>query len=410
MEAKLQLQKEISDTKVRLAEIGAMPNDQWTDDIAKEESELNGTMATLQKRWRATENSEQLATQKAEDRFSDESDEAALRLRGRVNTGRHLERLYNGKALDGAEAEWNKHKGLQDHQLDVDLIIPTDDELRTRAATSLPSHTPSSQQGQTVAYKFAPERWQFAGVSRPRVAPGQPYWAFVTAPATGYQLGKSEAVTESAATIVTKQLTPDATQVQVRIAQPDPHVWAAFEGILRSHISQVCISELDQEWLLGTGGLMADRDPAIAAPADGTKVLTWEDCRDAAHNQVDGRYAAEPSDVRFLTGRQTLQKMDQVYKDQSVDNATSGLDIIRQKSGGIQAGYYIPDPASDVQQALAIKGSGNYHVQPLWSGVDVLLDNITQAGKREVLLYATIYKDYAVLDANGLSRVSFKLA
>ena len=73
MDAKLALQKEINNAKVRLSEIGATATDQWTDEIQKEEAELNGTMSTLQKRWRAIENAEVLDKQKAEERFSDET-------------------------------------------------------------------------------------------------------------------------------------------------------------------------------------------------------------------------------------------------------------------------------------------------------------------------------------------------
>ena len=412
MEPKIQIQKELNDAKVRLSEIAALENEQWTDDIKAEEATLNGNMHTLMLRHRAAENAEQANVEKAAERFADTSDGAAekLRTRAQAELGATLADIYAGRLPSGAMAEFNSELGLTNNKLSIDFILDSDSELRIRAAMALPTLTPASQQGQVVGYRFPPERFGFSGGDRPRVAEGQPWWAFISSAASSEELAKGAAVTESSATVSTVQATPEAVQSLVRIQQPDPQIWRAMEGVLRTHIRAVVTADLDKLWLRGNGGLIAETDPAIAAPTAPTDVVTWETLRDLPHDQVDGRYASAPSDVRFLVGRESVKAFDGVYKEASKDSLASGYDILRQKSGGVESAFHIPMPeASKVQQGLAIKGSGRYMVQPVWQGVEILFDNITLAGKREVKLYATMYTDFIVVDASGLARVAFKL-
>ena len=333
-----------------------------------------------------------------------------LRTRAQAELGSGLADIYAGAETKGAFNEWNKELGLSDNRIDVDFILDTDDELRTRAATALPTNTPASQQGAVVGYRFPPERFSFSGGDRPRVAEGKPWWAFVSSAASAEQLDKGAAVTESNATITTKQATPEAVQSLVRIQQPDPQIWRAMEGVLRTHIREVATAELDKHWLVGNGGILATSNPAIAAPTNPTDNVTWENLRDMPHDQVDGRYASAPSDVRFLVGRQSIATFDKLYKASSVDSIVSGYDVLREKSGGVESAFHIANPASNIQQGFVIKGAGRYMVQPIWQGVEILFDNITLAGKREVLLYATLYSDFILVDATGLARVAFKLA
>ena len=115
-------------------------------------------------------------------------------------------------------------------------------------------------------------------------------------------------------------------------------------------------------------------------PTPETGVETFARYRAAIYSSVDGRYAMESGGVRLLVGPKTYENMSTIYRGNNADD--SALDSLMRISGGVRVSAHVPAPASNIQQAVTARGMGLRHaVGPIWSGIDLIFDNVTSRGQ-----------------------------
>ena len=116
--------------------------------------------------------------------------------------------------------------------------------------------------------------------------------------------------------------------------------------------------------------------------------------------RVDGRFAAEQSDIKVLMGSGTYAHAGSTY--QSTPHL-SALDALMAKVP-VRVSANIPDVASTKQNNVVRLGSRNDYVQPLWSGVTIIVDEVTGSGKGEIEVTAVLLTNTKILRQSGFHK------
>ena len=80
-------------------------------------------------------------------------------------------------------------------------------------------------------------------------------------------------------------------------------------------------------------------------------------------------------------------------------------------SGGVRVGKHIPDAATgnNDQSVIAALGNAMNAVAPVWQGVSLIVDEVTQAKEGEIIITAVQLFNFAILRADGFARLAVQL-
>ena len=151
--------------------------------------------------------------------------------------------------------------------------------------------------------------------------------------------------------------------------------------------------------LLGTGGLTPRTGDAASEATFATyRGLVY----DAA--TVDGRYAGGGEDIRLAIGPATYAHAGGIYRTANSD--FSALENLMTATGGVRVSAHIPDPTTNDQDVIVRKGMRRAMVAPIWLGLDIIYDEVTQAATGNVVLTAVAMFSLKILrDADFVRRV-----
>lgn len=343
-------------------------------------------------------------------------------LREKANLGAYIRAAATGRAPGGAEHEYAQAMGCEGF-VPLSMFGETAEDraarregVEERAVTAAPADA-SLQRNQDPILPAIFDRsvagW--LGIEMPTVPTGIKSYPVITQSVGGGMVAEDADALETAGVITPYDAEPKRIAGAFRIRKEDMARIEDLEDSLRMNLNQVLADKLDDQLLNGDGtganldgflSLLADP----AAPAAG--VETYVRYQSAFSSHIDGFYATQPTDVRFLLGPHTMRHMLSVYR--ANEDATTAFKLLSMDYGGARSTRRIADPASNIQQAIVGRmnpAGDRVAVAPTWMGVEVVRDPYTSAKAGQVVCTATaLVGGVVLLRPDVYVQDSFRLA
>ncbi len=400
-----------SEIRQKLNEISGLEGDAFTDEIRAESAELEKEFGGLDTQFRAA----LIAEGGDETTETEGREEAELRaLTDGVMLGSYLSTALAGASLDGREAELNQHIGLDDAVIPWAAIAPKVEhraEVRVDAVTASPATTSVGQQS-IIERVFADSAAAYLGVDLPTVPVGVANFPVLTSGADGSTVEKDAEVDATAATFTPNTLSPMRLQASYLFRREDRAVLAGMEDALRADLSGALSEALDKAVIAGQAadptipgflgtGLVAP-NPLPSVVADFAAYVS------SVASRLDGRFAMSAGDVRLLVGADTVSHMHSLF---SAGSGESAAGYLARLFGGLRVSAHVPAKTNaNVQGGVVARGNQRAAVAPVWEGVALIRDEVTQAAKGQLKLTVVMLYSFAIVRSAQFSRVAFKLA
>ena len=158
--------------------------------------------------------------------------------------------------------------------------------------------------------------------------------------------------------------------------------------------------KLDYEAIAGDEGLLHGSN---LDDHDSTETAAFADYLSRfAYARVDGRHAAQTTDVRAIVGVETYAHMGVSYRSDNADFTV--LDSLSAKTGGVRVSPHVPVADQNKQNAVVRLGSRRDMVQPVWAGVTIIVDEVTLSGKGEIEITAVLLMNTKILRVAGFHK------
>ena len=314
--------------------------------------------------------------------------------------GRILAAVHSRKNTDGREAEVQAHYKLGGNELPHAM-------LEFRAQTQAPTNG-ATQQAEIIQPIFGQTGAAFLNIPMPTVEAGAATYPIISSRPTPETPADGATVTADipAGSFTADLLKPQAGQAQVEFSREDAASFPSMSESLGRVIVDSVGFELDRQMLIhATEGLLT---AGLTAPGNPGAQAVFADYRSALNDQVNGREAGQASDCRILLGSSTYAHADTKFR--TTDSELSALDWLMAKSGGVRVHVAVPAVVGKRQDAIIAKALGQQHaVMPVWSSVQLVVDEITKLQKRLIVLTAIQLFAFKVLRADGFARVRFQV-
>ena len=314
------------------------------------------------------------------------------RLTGRANAGSIIQAVTEKRNCQGAELELQQAHGLAENQIPLDMLRV---EQRAAGVTTAPTNVGTSQ-AEIVQPVFSNGAGAYLGITRPTVAAGDAvYPVLATRPDVGGPHSDSSDVPETDSTFNADLLAPERIQASSMYRRVDAARFPNMDSALRMALNSGLEEKLDYEVLRGTEGLLT-----------GSKLSNHNKTGETTHAQylsqfcfgrVDGRYAAEQSDIKVLMGSGSYAHAGSTY--QSTPHL-SALDALMAKIP-VRVSAHVPAVASTKQNNVVRLGMRSDYVQPMWMGVTIIVDEISGSGKGEIEVTAVLLTNTKILRSGG---------
>ena len=389
------LQIKGSSIRARLLAINALEGDAYTDEIRSESDRLTTEYTDVETRLRAALVVEGDETEKRALEYQNGSTPEArelLELTGRANAGAIIMAVTEKRNSIGAELELQQHHKLAENQIPLDMLRV---EQRAAGVTTAPTNVGTSQ-AEIVQPVFANGAGAFLGIDRPTVAAGDAvYPVLATRPDVGGPHSDSSDVPETDSTFDADLLAPERIQASSMYRRVDAARFPNMDAALRMALNAGLEERLDYEVLRGSEGLLT-----------GSKLTNHNKSGETSHAQylsqfcfarVDGRYAAEQSDLKVLMGSGTYAHAGSTYQ---TNPHMSALDALMAKVP-VRVSAHVPAVASTKQNNVIRLGSRIDYVQPMWMGVTIIVDETSGSGKGEIEVTAVLLTNTKILRSDG---------
>ncbi|MDE0030625.1 MAG: hypothetical protein OXU42_14625 [Deltaproteobacteria bacterium] len=373
---------------------GILDKDEKTDADRDELKKLTTRAANLEGELRAAIVAEPDATG-----IETRSDPESRELDGlitRASVGEIFDAVISQGQTDGATRELQQHFGLSGNRVPLALI--------QRAYTPAPSDV-GANQSPIIPAVFPNSAAAWCGVDMPTVGVGEAVYPVLTNDDAAGDVDAGASVTETTGSFTSDVLKPRRIQASFFYRREDAALFAGMDSALRMNLSDALSSGLDKYIVAKMAAGLTDfgNDPTAGSTE------TFGSYRKTIFDAVDGVYAMDASGVKLLVGPKTYGHMSGLYRGNNADD--SALDSVMRISGGVRVSAHVPDPASNVQQAVIARGLEHRHaVSPIWDGIEIIYDNVTKASTGEIVLTAVMLMNFKVIRADGYVRHAFKLA
>ena len=339
-------------------------------------------------------------------------------LLGKATLAGYIRAAISGKSLVGAEAEAGDAFGCPGQVplalFELERRTEKTDGLETRAVTPAPGTTGIAL-APTVPMLFDQSIAEFLGIEMPSVQGGVPGYPVVSTSLQAGMKAKSAAAAEAEGAITVTTATPKRLTGSFRITREDLAILPSLEGTLRQNLMRVLSDALDGQILNGDNtdaNLNGLFNQLTNAPAPGANAETFARYVAALASHIDGLFATTQQDVRALVGPHTYRHAASVFATN--DDSMSASTYLMEKYGGVRASRRIADPVNDIQQAVIVRrnpAGDRVGVAPVWSGLELIRDAITGAGKGEIVVTGLAMVGGVVLLRSGVYvEDSFRLA
>ena len=317
----------------------------------------------------------------------------------KANVGEIFDAALSKRSVDGASAELQKHYGLDQNQVPLALLVrswPDADKLETRAVTPAPGNVGQEQQT-IVPYVFPMSAAMFLGVDMPTVSVGEQVYPVLTSELAVGTPAENAEQAETTGAFSADVLSPARLQASFFYSREDRARFAGMDAALRENLSMGLSDGLDKQIIAGTNGLLTGTNLGNHAASAVTTFDNYID--DFAYGRVDGRYASTASEVKVVVGSGTYSHAGSVYRNTSVDR--TALDRLMEITGGVRVSAHVPAVASKKQNAVIRLGKNRDMVTPIWEGVTIIPDEVTQAKAGQIVITAVMLHAVKILRMDG---------
>ena len=303
------------------------------------------------------------------------------------NVGEIFDAALGKRAVDGASAEIQKHYGLDVNQVPLAMLVKdwADDDLEKRAVTPAPGNV-GQEQNSIVPYVFPQSAATFLGISMPTVPVGEAVYPVLTKKLDVGTPAENAEQDETTGSFSADVLSPSRIQAAFFYSREDRARFAGMDAALRQNLIEGLDDGLDAEILSGTNGLFTGTN--LANNNQTTNDTFDSYLSNLCWNQIDGRYAAMASDLSMVVGAATLKDLGATYRNTSVDR--SALDRLMELTSGVRVSAHVPVPATNRQNVVIRRGMSMTAVAPVWEGITIIPDEVTQAKKGQLVITAVM--------------------
>ena len=413
-----------SEIRTRLAEIAGLADDALTDEIRSESDKLTTEYRSVETQHRAALVAESAELTEAETRGDldgpDAETRALMDLQGRVSFGRYLSGFANQEQLSGAERELAEHRGLAT----AGNVIPWDAllgaapavELRADAVTPAPASGNPVNQAEILQRVFSRGAVARLGVSMPSVAVGTASYPVIGTGQSAAFVAADAEKDAAAGAITPNALGPVRLQARVQFRVEDAMSVMGLESALREDLSRAISDQLDAQVVsLGDarvrGFLATAANGGLADYTDPTVAVDFAAAAEQAARGVDGKYAGAENELSWVVGVGTYTKLAGLIQS---NDSVSATERLRRLLRDFMASANIPAVASTIQSGIIAKlgamDSGMNAVAPIWEGLRLIRDEVTNADKGQIQVTAVCLHNFKVLRADGFVRTKLKLS
>ena len=411
-----------SEIRQRLNEIAGLEGDALTDEIRAEGDTLNTEYRDVETKLRAAVVAEDQPAGEHRDDTMDAETRAFVQVRNRTRLGRYFEAFLDQTPLTGAEAEVNEHRGLsvQGNVLPWDALLPAAGaggvEVRADVVTPAPATGNPTNQQQIIQRVFARAGVRRLGVMMPSVPVGTASYPVIATGQSPEFVDKDAAKEAEAGSINANLLAPVRLQARVQLRIEDLMTTLGLEDAWREDLTLSLMDKLDAQ-VLGAGnaqvrGFLATKaNGGLADYADPSEVVTFATAAAQAARGVDGKYAGGEDECAWIIGTKSYEKLAALIQS---NDSTSATERLRRILRDFMASANIPAAASNIQQGILAKlgaQDGFYNaVCPVWEGLRLIRDEVTQAASGLVQVTAVALHNFKVVRPDGFVRTKVKLA
>ncbi len=408
----------LSQVRQRLNEISGLEGDDFTDDIRAEAGSLQSEYADLETRHQAPI----VAEGESETRANREDAEARerLELRSRASLTAYLRAALAGRQVDGPEAELRSAAGVGDGiPLELWDTAPSengDRETRQDATTGTPG-TVGVNLDRIRPAVFAASIAPRLGIEMPRIQSGTYASATITTSLTAAAKAKGTAAEATAAAFTVTSVIPKriSARLGIRIEDVAAVGQANFESILRENLSLVLSDALDDQAINGDGSApnLAGILHALTDPSAPASVADFDAFAAAHAGGIDGLWANTMKDVSIVCGPETMALSARTFQAATnYKGELSAAAYATANTGGWWTNERMPDPASDVQQAILYRMGRSMRtaVCPHWN--EISIDDIysgSAKGERYFTMHVLL-GDVILVQPAAYAQVAYKLA
>ena len=397
MTLRQRLEVRAAEIRQRLGELADIEGEARTEAIETEQRGLLREMQGLQGRLAAAITAEDAdATLRGEqDRGDGEGAEHRAMLE-RANVGQIFAATLEHRATTGPERELQDALGLAGNQIPIALLRGSENRARTPAPDNV-----GTTQNEIIQAVFPMSCAAWLGVDSPVVPVGDATFPVVTTSATPQRLTKGQTADESTGAFSAELLQPTRLQASFRYSREDRARFAMMDMALRDNLSLALSDLLDKEILVGADGLLGGTNLSQVAA---TGAWTFSNYRAAVFGNVDGIFAGSAMDMRTIMGAQTFAHAAAQYV--SMGSNLSGLEAIDSPiTGGVKVSAHVPPAASNQQDMILRLGMRRDMISPIWEGLTLIPDEITDAGKGEIIVTAVLLFAAKILRTGGFKRI-----
>ena len=386
-----------SEIRKRLATIGGLKPDDLTDEIRSELEALRNEYTDKESQKQALIVAGDESAQPIETRSNEDREFQAMVAKS--NVGEIFDAALNHRAIDGATAELQEHYGLDKNQVPLTLLMrfhPEDKDLETRAVSPSPTNVGQDQHS-IIAYVFPKSVAAFLGVAMPTVPTGDSVYPVLTSKLDVGTPAKNASQGETTGAFSAEVLTPARLQASFFYSREDRARFAGMDVALRENLNVGLSDGLDKEIIAGSNGLLHATNLANHAA---TAISDYASYRTSmVHGRVDGRYASTGRDIKVVVGAETYEHMASVYRSSS-DNMDA-LGAVERDSDGIRVSSHVPAASGSKQNSIVRLGMNRDMVAPIWEGVSIIPDEVTQAKKGQVIITAVMLHAIKIIRTDG---------
>ena len=330
---------------------------------------------------------------------------AISRLVNRASLIDYVRETTDGLTLTGASAELrsavfgansDSHRGF----VPLELFLPVENRVDSITDVS----TPIQDNQQPIAARvFNQSAMSFLGVATPTVPVGAVSYPRLTAGTTADVRSPGVELDGAAATLTNVNLTGIRLTASYTFGLESLANIMGFEEALREDVRGT-ISEKWDSMAINGQAAVANVSPAVSgvineltAPGDPTAEADWSSYLAAYDAAVDGKYAVSSDAVRLLVGAATYKH---AFGQGVGTQAAGGLLRDRLPSGRFRVSAAMPGVASKFQSAIsyAAGAPGRGFISPVWNGIQLIDDQISQAKAGRRILTAVAIVGFDMID------------
>ena len=344
-----------------------------------------------------------------------ESRPAPVSLVDKINVRNYMRAEAKGIALDGAEKELNEELKLSEGY-NSRIVMPMaallresdKEDLRKRAVTLTTAK--GTDQRDIIQRIFKDSESAYIGIQMPSVGVGDVRYPVITAGGAGKTVAAGVKVDVEANTIKGETLSPKRASISYDFQVEQSNTIQGLESSLREDLRMALSEHLDEMNLNGTG---ADGQPTGLFKStnffgsDGATVVTSDTMIEEAAAIVDGKHSYMLSGTKCLMNPDLYKILASKFRSTGDKNA---LALLADAGVDVRVSSRIPIIDSKQAFALLIAPRGVEIFCPLWSGLEIIRDNITNAPSGVTRITGIMLYDFKAVRTDGLTGTKIKTA